>query len=144
MHLPITILTNLIIETYFRQTRCLLIFTDSHIPFDYFGTMPTIIFSVNDAEIDPETVFNNFGCQGFVVNVENPRSMFENIEKNIRMTMERYNNRRYLFVSVDNSVENGLDVFESEAAEYVADMDVIIKRNSSEDDQENFDIISHR
>lgn len=143
MQLPLAILTNLIIDTYFNETRCLYIFANSENHFNYLGEMPTVIFDTINEKINPDLVFNHYGCQGFIINSKNPRIIFENIETNLKVSMERFNTRKYLFVPTDDRVEDILDVFESGALEYVADLNVIIRGNST-DENGIFEILTHK
>ncbi|GJQ87124.1 hypothetical protein Trydic_g23973 [Trypoxylus dichotomus] len=104
----------------------------------------TVTPTPDDIEMNPGLVFNNFGCQGFIVSVKKPRSTFENIENNIRMTMERFNFRKYLFIPVNDAEEDMLELFESPALEYVADVDVIMEDNSTENGNLIYNIITHK
>lgn len=140
MHLSLAILTNLIIETYFNESRCIYILTDAKNQFEYSGNVPNILLRIEDEEVNTDLIFNHFGCQGFVVNVNKPKSVFQNIEDSIRLTMERFNFRKYLFIPEEGATEDVTEVFHSEAIQFVADV-IVIAQNKSD---LIYDILTHK
>nr|AVH87291.1 ionotropic receptor 3 [Holotrichia parallela] len=139
-----TLLANIIIDTYFNETTgCLFVFTDVGRYFDYRGNRSKVIFTADNGTINSELVFNQFGCSGFIVYSDNPRTLFENLEENIRYSDERYNTRRYLFVPLNGAAENALTIFESRYVQFVADIVGIIQSNRTKNVL-SFDIITHR
>lgn len=126
----LNILANLILNTYFKETGCILIFKDSSSNFIYNGEFPFVTFKLNKSIIKEELVFNNFGCQGIVISTENPVKVFENLENVMRLNHERFNIRRYLFLPVYSFGSAVSDVFNSNALNNVADL-LIIETNNN-------------
>lgn len=154
MYFSVNVLANIIINTYFSNNNCLLILTQEKLnDFYYSGNFSYVLVNLYDTNVPESLIFRSYGCQGIVVLHENPLAVFENLEKQIRLQkIERFNNRRYLFLPMENQMEDVLKVFSSECTQYVADI-LAIKLSSSDDLKANisanykesiFDLYTHK
>ncbi|KAK9892095.1 hypothetical protein WA026_018297 [Henosepilachna vigintioctopunctata] len=106
----------------------------SHIyHFAYKGNKQVINFSINYSE--NKTIINDYitseyhGCQGFLIDSLHPVEVFEQIEKQIRLSIVRFNFRRYLFI-IRNDEKDIKIAFKTDALTHVADVLIINPRNS--------------
>ncbi|XP_017772527.1 PREDICTED: uncharacterized protein LOC108559691 [Nicrophorus vespilloides] len=125
MQFHLNILANFILAEYFDDSRCVLIFSDNN-RFDFDGVLGAIQITVNNATFDPDVIFHKyFGCQGMLVNVDNPATMLNEIEYQIQHHQDRFNKRRYLFIPTETQEEDMFDIFNLTAIEFIADMLII-------------------
>nr|XP_023011479.1 uncharacterized protein LOC111518299 [Leptinotarsa decemlineata] len=132
MNIYVDVLANLIIQQYFMNCRCLLAFTDYENRFYFNGVLPIVNIRVNISKtcVHPEVFLRYYGCQGIIVKSNKPTVVFRTIEHEIRLTTERFNNRKYLFLPGDDMMENMKDIFGMKELHYVADM---VVANSEKD-----------
>lgn len=154
---PITnILINLIINNYFNNSRCLFIITDENHEIDYKGNMPVVNIRIINNTINSSILFHYFGCQGILIQSENPMKIFADFETAIRLNIERFNTRRFLInhIIVDNDSKYE-DFFNLNELNYVSDILLIIPRSRLQPNQNNslrnvddifiaFDLLTHR
>ncbi|KAG5882309.1 hypothetical protein JTB14_019334 [Gonioctena quinquepunctata] len=128
MNVYVDVLANLIIQQYFSSSRCLLVFTDNVNRFDYNGTIPMVNVRINSRNFVNTSIFLRYhGCQGIIIKTNSPKSIFADLEHEIKLTTERFNYRKYLFLPGDNMSENGNNIFHTDELKYVADL-VVVKR----------------
>lgn len=87
-----TILTEILVNTYMKNS-CLLLITQENI---YKGQQPLIIINSTD---NFKTNFNSslvFGCENIIVQAPNTESTISDVEKLIKLSVHRLNDRKYL------------------------------------------------
>lgn len=119
------ILANLIIQKYFDNSACLLIFTDEGNTFQYSGNIPVVIVKGGSDCNRSDFYIHHFGCQGIIMKTNNPVSYFKDFENDIKYSRERFNKRRYLLLEGSSMMENLTDILLTDEIIYVADIDVI-------------------
>lgn len=144
----INILINLIISRYYNNSRCLIYFTDNNTTL--FPTkIPTIQIYVTQNNIQPDIIFNSFGCQGVIIYARNISGILSNFEREIRLHNDRFNYRRYLFVPTDFDKFDTEEFFGLTELDNICDLVLlqpIPKRNCSliEHSDEIFEIKTHK
>lgn len=139
----ISTLLGLILNQYFNNFRCIFLLTDKNLPLDTSKIIiPLVNLKISNKSIPTDLFFRYFDCQGIVIQTKNCLEVFENVEKEIRKHMERYNNRRYLFLpsSCEEIKEN--DVFQSKELHFVADL--LVMSYSKEKYEEQYEFLTHK
>ncbi|KAI4456065.1 ionotropic receptor 20a-related [Holotrichia oblita] len=108
--------------------------------FEYNGNLSYVYVKLNGIEIPYNLVFRSYGCQGIVITCQSPVSIFENLELGMKLGSDRFNFRKYLFLTVTNQLETSLDVLKSKAAEFVADILIV----AVDSDESIFDLYTHK
>ncbi|XP_050515858.1 glutamate receptor ionotropic, delta-2-like [Diabrotica virgifera virgifera] len=121
MNLYLDILLNIIVKTYFLDSRCLLVFTDEDNYFDYNGDIPVINIKVSKDSINPHLFLHYFGCKAVLIKTNNPVTVFEQFENEIRTSIERFNERKFLIAPGLHINENITNIFLSHSIRYVVD-----------------------
>lgn len=80
------------------------------------------------------------GCRDIVVHVTNPASVFQNLEKQIRLYNERYNERKYLFLLHNNESQSIEDLLQVPELDYVSDVLIIVPEYRKEDTTVRLDV----
>lgn len=142
MDIFLNILSNLIVQSYFQSSGCLLIFSDHENGFQYSSDIPVVNILVDNKGIHPEIFLHSFGCQGIIINSNNPVSNFKSFEKVIRYSTERFNRRKFLLLEGNNMQENFTDILSSEEILYVSDL-VIVEKNCDIREDLAFSIWTH-
>lgn len=129
MDVFLNILTNIIIQKYFQNSGCLLIFTDYGNSFQYSNDLPVVNILIENKDLHPEIFLHNFGCQGIIMKSNNPASSFKSFESQIKFSGERFNRRKYLIIQGNDMQENFTEILSSEEIMYVSDL-VIVEKNA--------------
>lgn len=127
------VLITTIFTQYFSSSRCLIVVTDeSNIMYPQI-VIPMIRINLDERRFSEKSkvLFNYFGCQDFIVNVNKPVSVFQDIEMEIKMHQDRFNKRKYIFIPGHQRSENIFDIFEMNEVQYVSDLLVIYEENFS-------------
>ncbi|KAF7286800.1 hypothetical protein GWI33_004205 [Rhynchophorus ferrugineus] len=116
-----------IIKQYFLTTQCLFFLSDIDNVIDVQTAVPTVQVRFHHRRFKDTTkvMFNNFGCQDFIIKSSHPLLVFRYIENEIKLHSERFNKRKYVFLQGDINKQNIMDIFEMKEIEYVADLVVI-------------------
>ncbi|CAH1142289.1 unnamed protein product [Phyllotreta striolata] len=128
MNFSADVLTNIIINTYFLSTRCIIIFTDRPSGFNHAFPIPVVQINAENSDVRPEIFLNRFGCQGIVIDHRQPLAVFQRFEWEIRRSLERFNRRKFL---VSSGAKNAMSVFDSEELNFVADLVVVESEEDS-------------
>lgn len=124
MHLDI--LVSLIVTHHFQNERCLLILTNNEVPFSYNSIGAPFAILRNESGIfQYELLFSYHGCQGIIIHSKEPWTVFDQIEKQIRLHWDRFNRRKYLILWTKNEKENVIERF-GKHLNYVADLLVVV------------------
>ncbi|XP_050515869.1 uncharacterized protein LOC114324953 [Diabrotica virgifera virgifera] len=119
----------LIKRIVFVANRCILIVTDSENTFDYHGNIPTIAIKPDRDDFNASNPFYGYyGCKNIIVKSDKPVSTFKFIEKEIRLSLERFHLRKYLIAPGNSVMEDILDIFSTYEINYVTDI-VVIEQN---------------
>ncbi|XP_056641070.1 glutamate receptor ionotropic, delta-2-like isoform X2 [Diorhabda sublineata] len=137
---------NVILSTYFINSKCLIIFTDGDNVFNHNLSIPVINVKINNDNIHSEVFLNSFGCQGIVMKSDRPSTVFQTFEMEIRNSTERFNHRQFLIATGTNSTENPMEIFESTQIQYVADLLIVEEttHNNSNDLGEVYELWTHK
>lgn len=93
------LLINILIQQFFNSSSCFIVVSDSK----FSLSLPSGSVVVNtDSSSISTTVFHNFGCQNFVLDVLDPVHTFELLEHEIRRHKESLHSRKYLIVTDGN------------------------------------------
>lgn len=136
------ILTNIIIQEYFFMTGCLIIVTDPGNVFRYNGDKPVIHIQLEDSYIHSDIFIHYLGCQGIIMKTNNPVSNFQNLENEIKVAKDRFNNRKFLLLPGNKLEENISDILTTDEIKFVADLNVL-EQNFISDKEYLFVIWTH-
>ncbi|KAJ8924147.1 hypothetical protein NQ315_006931 [Exocentrus adspersus] len=125
MNLHIDFLANLLLQQYFLNSRCLLIFTDDFNNFTYNGNLPLVQIGIKDKTLHQDLIFRYFGCQGIVIKNNIPLWTLQTVEKLIRLNFERFNSKRYLILQGSKTEETLSDILKLQELSFVADLVVV-------------------
>lgn len=90
---------NLILKQYFESERCIFLLTDQEFSINAIGTnIPIVILRDINATFSYDLLFSNFGCQGILLHVERPHLTFHELERQFRLHIDRFNQRKYLIL----------------------------------------------
>lgn len=93
------LLINILIQQFFNSSSCFIVVSDSKFPL----SLPSGSVVVNtDPSSISTTVFHNFGCRNFVLDVLDPVHTFEQLEHEIRRHKESLHSRKYLILTAGN------------------------------------------
>nr|AVH87292.1 ionotropic receptor 4 [Holotrichia parallela] len=149
MNFETNILANVIINHYFNDSNCLIILANKSNPFYYKGDSPCIYINVDGVSIPRHLIFNCHGCQGIIVVNEDPVGIFEKLEYEMKLGKERFHHRKYLFLPTRSQADEVLNIFQSPAAKFVANV-LAIKLNSIKysnrfgSEESVFDLYTHK
>lgn len=129
MDFVLNILSNIILSKYYGDSVCIFVITDPYNDFYYNGKIPTVNLKVNDNVFHPDNFRRSYGCLGFLLKSNTPCELFYNIEKMIRYSDERFNERQYLILPGDDYDETKIMcMFDLEEIEYVDDILIVIPK----------------
>ncbi|KAJ8944840.1 hypothetical protein NQ318_012987 [Aromia moschata] len=134
----IDVLANIIIQQYFVSSRCLLIFTDEFNTFRYSHHLPAVQIDIGPEGLRSDIFLRYFGCQEIVVKTNRPLWFLKTFEKEIRLSVERFNRRKYLFLQGDTTEENIIEIFELNELDYVSDLVILDKYVENRNENELF------
>lgn len=125
-------LANFIIDKYLTEnSRCVFLFKDSNSDvFEYHGKVSLVVVDVTGNKFDSNLVFQEYGCQGFIIQSKHPVQIFNQLEYDMKFQKDRFNLRKYLILVRDMSY-NSTQVFHSEYLQYVSDFLMIYPRQST-------------
>ncbi|KAI2473954.1 Ionotropic receptor 41a.2, partial [Diabrotica virgifera virgifera] len=127
MHFHMRVLCNLIIQKYFFDT-CLLIVTDRDNVFEYYGNISTVTLQPDRDDFNRSNPFRGYyGCKNIIIKSNKPVSAFRLIEQEIRLSLERFHTRKYLFVPGNDMTEELSEILSTYEITYVADL-VVVER----------------
>lgn len=129
MNYHLNFLANLIIQHYFLDSRCLIIFSDDSNAFDCCGSIPVVRINVQNTSHYEDLIFHYFGCQGIILANNEPTWTLQLFEDLIKLNMERFNSRKYLILPGVDQQENLSDVFEVNELTYISDLVVVEQSN---------------
>lgn len=93
------LLINILIQQFFNSSYCFIVVSDNK----FSLSLPSGSVVVNTAPSSiSTTVFHNFGCQIFVLDVLDPVHTFEILEHEIRRHKESLHSRKYLILTTGN------------------------------------------
>lgn len=118
----LTTLVNIIIDKYLTEgSRCLFLFKDNYCEvFEYHGNVSLVVVDVTGNTLDSNLVFQEYGCQGFIIQSKDPVKIFNQLEYDMKFQKDRFNMRKYLILITDRSY-NYTPVFDSVYLQYVSD-----------------------
>lgn len=130
----LNLLLQILLKTYFFDSRCIFIFTDTAI--DLHLEIPVIHFKINNSTLNSHMIFQHHGCQDILIHHENASDLFIQFENLIRIKTERFNGRKYIATG-----RNSQNILDTKELEYVSDLIIIVPKeiNSSV----NYEIITH-
>lgn len=142
MHFYLNVLSNIILQNYYYNTSCLLIFTDDYANFNYKGPLPTVNLKFINNTLSEDTFPKYFGCVGILIKSKTPCTIFQNIENIIKHTDERFNERKYLIMNDESENSNDVTcIFKLEEIKYVANLLIITTNEQQiEEYENNFDV----
>lgn len=131
-------LVNIILNQHFQNERCVFFLTDQKSSITTIGTnIPFVILMNENATFQYELLFSNYGCQGIVLHVKKPILVFSELERQIRLNLDRFNQRRYLILPNQKESESIVDFFETLHTNYVADILLVVLESASKGIQSN-------
>lgn len=99
---------NILLNTYFNDTHCAFLITQNCV-LNYHGYVPivNIEYSTANRQEYLEHVMStlHYGCQNIIIQVDEPATVINDFEQQIKLQVQRFNDRRYLVLPFDNSVE---------------------------------------
>ncbi|KRT81137.1 hypothetical protein AMK59_5438 [Oryctes borbonicus] len=143
-------LINLILNQYFNNTGCLIILSHDRLDyFNYHGKLPSVFVNLQDSNIPENLIFRYYGCHGIIIVGENPITIFQNVELKMKFAQDRFNFRRYLFISTEHHCSSNLKNLRSKAMMFVEDILIICSisnrnLNSLEEDEYTFELYTHK
>lgn len=146
MNVYTNILGNTILNNYFNSTFCLLIFINNYTSFDYNGSLPKVNLRLINASTENNYLNRFYGCNGFLINSNEPCSLFEKIEYLIKHSDERFNDRKYLVIPYDEDnykIDDFMCLFEIKEMEYVDDILIILPNITRYSNNENISKINY-
>jgi hypothetical protein len=130
----LNLLLEVLLKSYFFNSRCVLVFTDTINKIELQPAIPTIYLEVHNNTLNSNLIFKHYGCQDVIIHHENASDLFVQFEKLIRLNNERFNVRRYIIIGTD-----ALKTFNTKQLEYVSNLVVVLPNL----DTESFDLITH-
>lgn len=129
----LTTLVNIIIDKYLTEgSRCLFLFKDNYCEvFEYHGNVSLVVVDVTRNKVNPNLVFQEYGCQGFIIQSNDPVKIFNQLEYDMKFQKDRFNLRKYLILITDSSY-NYTQIFDSGYLQYVSDVLLIYPRQNTE------------
>lgn len=104
--------------------------------------MPFVNLKITNGSIQSDLFFRSHGCQGIATQTKNILTVFENVEKGIRKRLERFNNRRYLFLPSSYDGAKEIEVFQSKELQFVAD--ILVLRYTEEKSEGVYEFLTHK
>lgn len=128
----LSFLVNLILNQHFQNKRCVFFLTDQKSSISTIGTnIPVVILKNENATFSYDLLFTNYGCQGIVMHVQEPSLVFSELERQIRLHLDRFNQRKYLILPTQTGSEHMVDFFKTSHVNYVADVLFIVLESIS-------------
>lgn len=126
MHRCFDLILNILIQQYFASPNCLMVISDSansklNLPLGVL--MVNIDISCNMSTI-ADKIFRNFGCDNFILNVDNPSTIFMAIENEIPKYSETMHDRKYI-IFYHNTTLNAFEIFEMKPIDFLANIVLI-------------------
>lgn len=116
-------LVNLILNQHFQNERCLFYLTDQQFGISAVETnIPVVVLRDENATFPYELLFSNYGCQGIVLHVQHPCNVFTELERQIRLHLDRFNERKYLILPTQKGSEIMEEFFAMSLTNYIADI----------------------
>nr|XP_015837564.1 PREDICTED: uncharacterized protein LOC103313750 [Tribolium castaneum] len=126
----LNVLLQILLKTYFLNTRCIFLFTDSTI--DLQVETPIVYFKVSNT-LNPSLIFQHHGCQNILIHHENASDIFVQFENLIRLNNERFNERKYIVTG-----HNSLKILLTKQLEYVSDLLLVVPKQTG-----HYELITH-
>ncbi|KAL1513946.1 hypothetical protein ABEB36_003284 [Hypothenemus hampei] len=89
------ILLNILLNTYFSSSRCILVINPNNLSIR--ANVPTL--NLDKSIRIKENLFNYIGCTDFLLDVAHPVTDLQLFEREIKFHPDRFNNRKYIFIS---------------------------------------------
>lgn len=122
----LNLLVSFILHKYFQSELCVFLLTDQKFElYDIKASVPVVILRNENAKFAYHLLFLSYGCQGIILHVEEPHTVFTELEHQIRMHSDRFNKRKYLILPTQQGHEMMMKLFET-PLNYVADVLVVV------------------
>lgn len=115
---------NIILTTYFSNSRCVNYISDNANVFISFYKIPVLVLNASKYEI----LFHGCGCKNFVLNTNQPYVIFDHIEREMSLHSDRFNSRKYVVIA-----KSGTDLLafsNTQYITYVSDLIILIANDT--------------
>lgn len=101
----LNVLVNIIINTYYNNSNCAFLITTANGGFNYQGLLPIINIKLeeNANELVDIQKMLQYGCQDVIIQTDNPEVTINNFEAEIKLQVQRFNERRYFVLPTEMS-----------------------------------------
>lgn len=123
MEIYLEMLLNVIVNQFFEDSRCLLIFQESEEKFVLNNSFLPLVHINPAYPYEIKQIFHHsYGCQGIIIHSPNPIRVFNDIESQIKYSMESFSNRRYLIIESSQTTQKFQDFLSITESQYVRDI----------------------
>lgn len=127
----LNLLVNFIVNQYFLHEHCFFLLTDQEYNSHIESSIPVVVLRDRNATFCYESLFtNHHGCQAIILHVQEPHIVFHELENQIRLHLDRFNQRKYLILPTQEGFESTVKAFET-LFTYVADVLLIVLQKVS-------------
>nr|WCF43335.1 ionotropic receptor IR41a [Spodoptera frugiperda]WCF43350.1 chemosensory receptor IR41a [Spodoptera frugiperda] len=146
---PLELLLNAIITQYMESAYCVTVFSDKPLSLTFTNSF---IYLVPDEDNLVEQIFNvsEMGCSDYIVCMRDPQNFMTAFERVVHIGNVRRSDRKVIILPYNEEYNENSDenlpslIFSMKGSEYLANMLMVVNRNSNNSDCKAFDLVTHQ